>query len=89
MPWKVLQYDSVNSSLVFFLKIVYDPYIGSRPICFSTNLFENLLKNKLACSQCMGLHSSDGKNTAALTQRPWVRIPLKSLNVLAGLFANA
>ena len=33
--------------------------------------------NKLAGSQCMGLHSSGWWSTAALTQRPWVRIPLK------------
>ena len=33
--------------------------------------------NKLAGSQCMGLHSSGWLSTAALTQRPRLRIPLK------------
>ena len=46
--------------------------------------FKQSLKfNKLACSQHMGLHSSVGKK--ALTQRPWVRIPLKPRKHFSGL----
>ena len=33
--------------------------------------------DELVCSQHTGLHSSAVESTAALTQRPWVRIPLK------------
>ena len=43
------------------------------------------LLTKFACSQLMGLL----KSTATRTQRPWVRIPLKSRNVFSGYFAVA
>ena len=35
----------------------------------------------------MGPHSSAGKGTAARTQRPRVRIPLKPRNLFSGFFA--
>ena len=47
------------------------------------------LLTKFSCSQFMGLHSSIGKSTAVRTQRPWVRIPLKSRNCFSGYFAIA
>ena len=45
--------------------------------------------NELGCSQRMGLHSSVGLSAEALTQRPWVRIPLKPRKHFSGSFAIA
>ena len=61
-------------------KFVFPQFTSSSCFILFTGLDE---LGKVACSQCMGIHS-----TEALTQRPWVCFPLKSWKFLGGLICN-
>ena len=66
-----------NQEVVSGLQFVNDVDNARRKLLILTRYELNVL----ACSQCMGLHSSNGRTcTAALTQMPWVWIRLKSRN---------
>ena len=71
-----LNCDSLRWSHTHFIRI---PVVHIISFCVSFLSRVDEL-NKLAGLQCMGLHSSGWQSTAALTQRPRARIPLKPRN---------
>ena len=72
-----LNCDSLRWSPTQFICI---PAVHIISFCVSFLSRVDELNKVLAGHQCMGLHSSGWWSTAALTQRPRVRIPLKPQN---------
>ena len=71
-----IMWTITTATIIPSFKFVFPQFTSSSCVIPFTGLDE---LGKLACSQCMNIHS-----TAALTQRPWVCFPLKSWKFLSG-----
>ena len=76
MTTEFIMWTITTASIIPSFKFVFPQFTSSSCFILFTGLDE---LGKVACSQCMGIHS-----TAALTQRPWVCFPLKSWKFFGG-----